>query len=130
VTRDPRRREARRVTRDVEPSALKDLLEHPPRATVAFVDRDAVEVLPVRARFRADTYQFGVQPEVATDFEHREVVLVIDDGAYWFELRGISVRGLARRTDRGEPGETDALAWYAIEPRRILAWDYGAIREV
>ncbi len=83
MSRDPRRSEARRVTRDVEPSALKDLLEHPPRATVAFVDRDAVEVLPVQARFRAATYQFGVQPEVATDFEHREVVLVIDDGAYW-----------------------------------------------
>jgi hypothetical protein len=130
VTGETRRRQAQRVTRDVEPSALTDMLEHPPRATVAFVDRDEVDVLPVQARFHADTFRFGVLPEVATDFEHREVVLVIDDGPYWFELRGISVRGLARRNNRAEPGETDALAWYAIEPRRILAWDYGAIREV
>lgn len=118
-----------RVTRDVEPSTLKDLLEHAKRATVAFVDRDEAEILPVRARYDADTCRFGVLPEVAVDFENREVVLVIDDGPYFFELRGISVRGPARRIDRAEPVETNALAWYRIEPRRVLAWDYGAMRE-
>jgi hypothetical protein len=123
------RGEAHGVTRDVEPSTLGDLLEHPPRATVAFIDRDHVEVLPVRARWRADTYRFGVLSEVATNLENREVVLVIDDGSYFFELRGISVRGLARRIDRAEPGETDGLAWYVIEPRRVLAWNYDALRE-
>jgi hypothetical protein len=97
MTSETCRNAAQRVTRDVEPSALKDLLEHPPRATVAFVDRDEADVLPVRARFRADTYRFGVLPEVATDLENREVVLVIDHGPYWFELRCISVRGLMVR---------------------------------
>jgi len=130
MTGESGRSAAHEVTRDVEPSTLKDLLAHPPRATVAFVDRDEADVLPVRARYRANTYRFGVLPEVGTDLENREVVLVMDDGPYWFELRGISVRGLARRINRAEPGETDALAWYTIEPRRILAWDYGAIREV
>jgi len=115
------------VTRDVDPSSLQDLREGPPRATVAFVDRDEAIVLPVRARYRADTYGFGVPGDLA--LENREVVLVIDDGPYWFDLRGISVRGVARRLERAEPGETDALAWYAIEPRRILAWDYAAMRE-
>jgi hypothetical protein len=129
MTKETGRSAAHGVTRDVEPSSLKDLLEHPPRATVAFVDRDEPDVLPVRARYRADTYRFGVLPEVATHLENREVVLVMDDGAYWFELRGISVRGLARRIDRAEPGQADALVWYAIEPRRILAWDYRAVRE-
>jgi hypothetical protein len=118
-----------RITRDVEPSALRDLIERPPRATVAFIDRDRVEVLPVQARYRADTYRFGVVPGVATELANREVVLVIDDGPYFFELCGISVRGVARRIDRAEAGEADALAWYVIEPRRILAWDYDAMRE-
>jgi hypothetical protein len=117
------------VTRDVDPSTLKDLLEHPSRATVAFVDRGEAHVLPVRARCRADTYRFGVLREIGTNLEHREVVLVMDDGSYWFELRGVSVRGLARRIDRPEPRDTDALEWYTIDARRILAWDYGAIRE-
>lgn len=120
---------AREVTRDVEPSTLRDLLEHPPRATLAFVDRDRADVLPVQARCRADTYRFGVVPAIAADLDNRDVVLVIDDGAYWFDLRGISVRGVARRIDRVEAGEADALAWYVIEPRRILAWNYAAIRE-
>ncbi|HEU5195470.1 MAG TPA: hypothetical protein VFW70_12080 [Methylomirabilota bacterium] len=113
------------VTRDVEPSALEDLIERPPRATVAFVQGDQVDVVPVRARCRAETYRFGVLPAVAASLEGREVVLVIDDGPYFFELRGISVRGQARR----EPAEPDGLTWYAIEPRRILAWDYAAMRE-
>lgn len=121
---------ARGVTRDVEPSTLWDLLENPPRATLAFVDRDRADVLPVQARCRADTYRFGVVPAIAADLDNRDVVLVIDDGAYWFDLRGISVRGVARRIDRVEAGEADALAWYVIEPRRILAWNYAAIREV
>ncbi len=30
--------------------------------------------------------RFGVRPEIATDLENREVVLVIDEGPYWFEL--------------------------------------------
>lgn len=121
---------AHEVTRDVEPSALEDLLAHPRRATVAFIDAHRAEVVPVRARCRADSYRFGVLPEVATGLEDHEVVLVIDDGAYWFELRGLSVRGVARRLERAEPGETDALTWYVIEPRRLLAWSYRAIREV
>ena len=119
----------RRVTRDVEPRALRDLLEHPLRATVAFVDRDTVELLPVRARFNSETHRFGVLPGAAPDLDDLEVVLVIDDGPYWFELRGISVRGIAKRIDRPEPGDTGGHAWYSIEPRRMLAWDYGTVRE-
>jgi hypothetical protein len=129
MTSESGRSAAHSVTRDVEPSTLKDLLEHPPRATIAFIERERADILPVRARCRADMYRFGVLPEVAINLENREVVLVIDDGPYFFALRGISVRGLARRIDRVEPGETDALAWYVIEPRRVLAWNYDAIRE-
>lgn len=128
MTRKSVRGPVRTVTRNVEPSTLEDLREHPSRATVAFIDLGQTEVLPAVVRYRADTYRFGVQPGIA-DLGNREVVLVIDDGAYWFELRGISVRGVTRRIERAEPGDTDALAWYAIEPRRILAWNYGALRE-
>jgi hypothetical protein len=116
----------RRVTRDVEPAALRELQERPPRASVAFVEGDAVSVLPTRARFGSDAYQFAVSAAVAPDLTHREVVLVIDDGPYWFQLRGISVRGLAEPL---QTGAADGLAWYTITVRRTLAWDYGAIRE-
>jgi hypothetical protein len=115
----------RRVTRDVALSAVRDLLDHPRRATVAFVAGDTVALLPVTARCRADTYLIGISTDDSPNLERQEVVLVIDDGPYWFELRGISVRGIAERVAPAAAG----LAWYAIEPRRVLAWDYGAIRE-
>ena len=117
------------MTRDVEPSAVRDLLDRPPRATVAFVDRDAVDLLPVRARCSAGAYLFGVPADASPDLKNREVVLLIDAGPYWFELRGISVRGVAERVDPPEHGEAGRFAWYAIAARRVLAWDYGAIRE-
>jgi hypothetical protein len=116
----------RRVIRDVEPEVLSDLRESPPRASVAFSLGDAVDVLPARARLGTGAPQFGVSPETSPDLTHREVVLVIDDGPYWFQLRGLSVRGVAERL---QVTATDGLAWYAITPRRVLAWDYGAIRE-
>jgi hypothetical protein len=119
----------KRVTRDVTVSDLRDLLERPPRATVAFVDGGAVDVLPARARCTADTHQFGVVSDTAPTLDHREVVLVIDAGANsWFKLRGFSVRGVAVRVPSPVSAGSD-LTWYAIEPRRTLAWDYGAIRE-
>jgi len=119
----------RRVTRDVSVSALRDLLESPPRATVAFTDGGAVDIMPARARCTDATYQFGIVADTARNLDHCEVVLVIDAGSNaWFKLRGFSVRGVAVSV---QPPASDGLdlAWYAIEPQRILAWDYGAIRE-
>jgi hypothetical protein len=128
VAHDPEGARERRVTRDVEVSAVRDLLDHPPRATVAFVEGEAVTLLPVRARHRTGAYQFGIPAGRAGNLDTREVVLVVDDGRYWFELRGVSVRGVAARIEPPED-TADRLEWYAITPRRVLAWDYAAIRK-
>lgn len=116
------------VTRDVEPAAVRDLLEDPPRATVAFMEADEVNVLPARARFDGGVHVFAVRADVAPDLGGREVVLVRDDGPYWFELRGISVRGLAKPAAAPNEESGRHLVWYDIEPRRVLAWDYSALR--
>ncbi len=121
------RREAARQ-RDVVPAALPDLLERPPRATVAFVEAGHVDLLPVHARFEGGSYPIGVDPAVAPALDGREVALVIDDGAYWFERRGISARGRARRLEPARPDAEGPFAWYALEPSRVLAWDYGTPR--
>jgi hypothetical protein len=116
------------VTRDVAPATVGHLLRDPPRATVAFVDGGAVEVLPARVQAGGDGHAFAVAAGTALDLTGREVLLVLDGGSYWFELCGISVRGIAQRkepvTVRG-----DERQWYALAPRRVLAWDYAAIRE-
>jgi hypothetical protein len=119
---------ARHVTRDVDPAAVRDLLDRPPRATVAFVDGGAAALLPARARLDGDRHLFALAAE-APVLDRREVVLVIDDGQYWFQLRGVSVRGIARSIDAPAGAAAERLAWYTIDARRVLAWDYGALRE-
>lgn len=118
----------RSVTRDVAPAAVADLLIAPQRAIVAFVERGAARLLPVRLRGVTDAHEFAVRAGDAPSLEGREVVLMRDAGAYWFQLRGISVRGIARRIDAAAPTVADGLSWYAVEPRRVLAWDYATIR--
>lgn len=118
----------KQVTRDVEAGVVSDLLVDPPRATVAFVEANEVDVLPARAQFDGSVHLFAVRADDAPDLSGREVVLVRDDGPYWFELRGISVRGGARRAAAPNAESGAHLAWYALEPRRVLAWDYGALR--
>jgi hypothetical protein len=116
------------VTRDVEPAALRELMDAAPRATVAFTDGAIAELLPAHACFRPDTWLFAVVAEDAPDLDGREVVVAIDDGPYWFELRGISIRGVARRA-KAPPSRPEAgLTWYLVEPQRVLAWDYAALR--
>jgi hypothetical protein len=115
-----------RITRDVEPSALRDLLENPPRATVAFVHDGAPAALPARFRSDGTRHLFAVGADDAPNLAGHEVVLVVDGGPYWFQLRGLSIRGVAASADAdGSAG----LAWYAVAPRRVIAWDYGTVHE-
>jgi hypothetical protein len=120
----------RRVIRDVDPAAVRDLLDHPPRATVAFVDDGgAAALLPARAHVEADRRLFAVAAATAPSLDRREIVLVIDDGPYWFQLRGISMRGVASRVDPPAGTTAEPLAWYAVDARRVMAWNYGSVRE-
>jgi hypothetical protein len=114
-----------RVTRDVDVTALGSLLARPPTASVAYATDAGVELVPARAVVDGDVYSFGIAPDAAGDLDGREVVLTIEDGSYWFELRGVAVRGRARRAGSSAAG---GLVWHEIEAGRVLAWDYGALR--
>lgn len=118
-----------RVTRDVEPAQLGDLLTKPPRAAIAFVEDEEVTILPAHARVMNGEHRFAVEAASAPDLSGREVVLMRDDGPYWFELRGISVRGTAARVPSLSAPPGGPLAWYAVAPTRTIAWDYAALRE-
>lgn len=117
-----------RVVRDVEPDALRELLEHPPRASVALVRDGRIDCIPVRALCGGDSFAFGAVPSHGTGIDGREVVLVIDEGPYWFQLRGLSVRGIAAAVAPPVAGGK-ALTWFALAASRVLAWDYGTIHE-
>jgi hypothetical protein len=116
----------RRVTRDVDPAALRDMLERPPRGTVSFVRAGVTDVVPARVRLDGDRCRFAVCAESAPPLADGEIVLVVDDGPYWFELRGVSLRGRAVAV---HAPDADGLVWYELTPRRVLAWDYGTVRE-
>jgi len=105
-----------RTTRDVTPADVADVVADPRRATVTFVDDGEPAIVPVRARREGDRWRFAA---AAPALDDREVVLLLDDGDWWFELRGVSVRGVARR---------DGDGWYTVEPRGVLAWSYGSLR--
>src|SRR5262245_22070088 len=68
----------RRATRDVDPAALRDLLEHPPRATVTFVHDGAADVVPARIRFEGEHCRFAVCADTTPPLADREIVLVVD----------------------------------------------------
>ncbi|CQD07779.1 pyridoxamine 5'-phosphate oxidase-like protein [Mycobacterium europaeum] len=114
------------ITRDVEASAVADLALSPPRAALAATVDDEIVVLPAAVRLdqRADP---ALSPRVVRvpaggpELTDRKVVVVADDGPQWFRLRSLTVRGTA---------EAMGDRTYRVVPRRIVAWDYGSLREV
>src|SRR5512145_3050947 len=111
---------------------MRDLLEAAPRANVAFRRGDEVEAAPVAFRFRAGRYWIGVPrtddgPMLGTG----EVVkLLIDDGRWFFDLRGVWARGRTApaEADRVPDGASASLAWFEVVPDEVVAWHYGTLR--
>src|SRR5262249_27439220 len=109
---------------------VRDLLEHVPRACVSFVSDEGPQVELVTLVAKDDCYLVGMRPDAASrpSVEY-EVVLLVDDGVQFFDLRAIYVRGHV-----GPPREVEGLAgdfvWFAVQPTRIAAWDYARMREI
>lgn len=118
-----------RITRTANPDDLLDLLERPPRSTVAFNSGGTIAAMPVAFRFRQSRYLFGVS-RGCTDGPRAgdEVKLLIDDGCYSFELRGTWVRGRVKQADDLPWDDDGRFDWLEVVPDRRLAWDYGRVR--
>jgi hypothetical protein len=103
---------------------VEDLLSGPARAAVAYTGPDGLESVPVVVR-RDDGLHVGLDPDAIarTDAPER-VVLVVDDGAYWFELRAAVWGGTV-----AVEGNDEGLVWFRLDPVRFVAWDYGRLRE-
>ena len=114
------------ITRDVEASAVADLALSPPRAAMAAAGDDEILVLPVSVTLEepvdpATSPRIVRVPEDGPELADRDVVVIADDGPQWFRLRSLAVRGTAKAVAR---------CTYRVVPRRIVAWDYGSLREV
>jgi Pyridoxamine 5'-phosphate oxidase len=113
------------ITRDVEPSAVADLALSPPRAALAATVDDKILVQPVSVTLE-NPVNPGSSPRIVQvpqgnpDLADRNVVLIADDGPQWFRLRSLTIRGVAKAVDQ---------CTYRVVPKRIVAWDYGSLRE-
>ena len=118
----------RSVTRNVEIDELDDLLRRPGRAALGWVADGLPVVVPARLDWTGRRWRVGLdrshgEPPAAGE----EVVLVVDEGRQFFDLRAAYVRGRAATSDRpGKPA--DDLVWMEIRPTVTTAWDYGRMR--
>ncbi len=126
TTQDAR---VKRVTLNVDVTEVRDLREQVPRACVTFASDEGPQAEPVTVTFRDDRYLFGMPANAARHCTvGQEVVLVIDDGVQFFDLRAIYVRGHVQPLGRVKD-LADDFCWFAIQPTRVVSWDYARMRE-
>jgi deazaflavin-dependent oxidoreductase (nitroreductase family) len=120
----------KRVTRNIDPGRAQDLRERAARACLCFATNHGLQAQPVVLVWQDGRYLAGIpeQTELQPD-SGEEVVLLLDEGIHFFDLRALYIRG------RLEPAETprDASSghtWGEVVPLKTVAWDYGMLREV
>lgn len=115
---------AREVTVRVPPAESRDLLERPARACIGFVAGGRPRIESVHVRYEGSRYLIGLEPGSLAPRPSDEVVLVVDEGTLFFELRALYVRGVAG-SSRPSPSPN---RWFELEPLRESSWDYGRMR--
>jgi hypothetical protein len=120
----------KQATRNVDPESLRDLLKRVPRACIAVATDHGPQAQPIMFVWLDGRYLAGFPDDAACrPSADQEVVLLIDEGVHYFELRALYVRGRleAREAPAGAPtGRT----WFEVLPTKAVAWDYGMLREV
>jgi hypothetical protein len=120
----------KQVTRNIDPGSARDLLERVPRACLCFASDHGPQTQPIVLVRHDGRYLAGIpldtDPRPGSGLE---VVLLIDEGIYFFDLRALYIRGQVKPAEapRGAPvGHT----WFEVVPLKTVAWDYGTLREV
>lgn len=117
------------VTRDIDPRGAQDLLERVPRACIALAGRHGPACLPVRLLWDDARYLVGVPEDISPrPATGQEIVLLVDDGIHWFDLRAVYVRGHVTPVDP-PPGAPARHVWFDLAADKTVAWDYGQLRE-
>ena len=120
----------RRITLNVDLTEVHDLLERVPRACVAFAGEEGPRVEPVTVLCEEDRYLVCMPSGAANrPTAQQEVVLLIDDGVQFFDLRAIYLRGHVCPPGAVQ-GLTDDFFCFEVQPTRSVAWDYARLREV
>ena len=119
----------KRITRDIAPVDAQDLLERVPRASLAFASDHGPHAQPIAFVWLDGRYLAGIP---AADFQpsvDQEVVLLVDEGIQYFDLRAIYIRGRVKSVEAPN-GAPAGRTWFEVIPLKTVAWDYGTLREV
>lgn len=120
----------KKVTRNIDPASARDLLERVPRACICFAGDQGPQAQPVVMLWREGRYLAGFPGETGRrPGPGQEVVLLIDAGIYYFDLRAIYIRGQAQPAE-APMGAPAGRTWFEVAPLKTVAWDYGMLREV
>ena len=108
---------------------LRDLIERPPRAYLAFDQDGSINAAPVT--FQSAKGRYLISP-VGEGFSApragQTAMLLIDEGRYSLELRGLRIRGSLRDAEAPVSGLGEAR-WLELVPERVIGWDYGKMRK-
>jgi hypothetical protein len=120
----------KQVTRNIDPDSARNLLERVPRVCLCFACEQGPQAQPIMLMWQDGRYLVGLP----LDADHlpgsdQEIVLLIDEGVHFFDLRALYIRGHV------QPFEAPAVApngstWFEVVPLKTVAWDYGTLREV
>ena len=120
----------KRITRDIDAVDAQDLLERVPRASLAFASDHGPHAQPIAFAWQAGRYLAGIPAEVALQPAiDQEVVLLVDEGVHFFDLRAIYIRGRVKPAEAPN-GAPAGRTWFEVIPLKTVAWDYGTLREV
>jgi len=88
----------KRVTRNIDPGSARDLLERVPRACLCFASDHVPQAQPIVLVWQDGRYLVGIPPKAEQrPSSGQEVVLLIDEGIYFFDLRAIYIRGQVKQ---------------------------------
>jgi hypothetical protein len=117
------------VTRNIPLEQARDLLERVPRACIGFAGTSGAQSQPCTLRWQNERYFVGIPANaVMLPQNGQEVVLLVDEGIYFFDLRACYIRGQLVTSE--QQASTTEVVWYELLPLKTVAWDYGELHEV
>ena len=121
-----------RITHSVDPEKMQDLLERVPRACIVFVNAGMVDIMPVELRFQEGRYWIGISGSEsgAAPEPNERVKLLVDEGLYYFDMRGIWIGGRASFDEVLPEADRSPLNWFQLVPDKFVAWDFASMRDV
>ncbi len=121
----------KRVTRNIDPSCARDLLERVPRACLSFASDHGPQAQPIVLVWLDGRYLAGIPLDAdPRPSPGQEVVLLVDEGIHFFDLRAIYIRGRVKPAEAPRGAPADRRTWVEVVPLKTVAWDYGTLREV